>query len=80
MKIAVVQDPSPPTRLSGEGDHHRHDNGLHGGAGGGGTCDGLSSGSGQGLGISSMITSMKLTHESVPIKHSMVWLYIAALC
>ena len=30
--------------------------------------------------ISAMITSMKLTHESVPFKHSVVRLYIAALC
>ena len=31
-------------------------------------------------GISPMVISMKLTHESVPFKHSVVRLYIAAFC
>ena len=31
-------------------------------------------------GISPMVTSMKSTHGSVPFRHSVVRLYIAALC
>ena len=49
--------------------------GLHWGVGVGGGAGPAWPG-----GISSMITSTKSTHESVPFKHSVARLYIARLC